>query len=451
MHTTRSNRSRMSSQLAIESFTGTIPSEVTCWLDDTLAAFPASVEIQIDFWGQQTYTKTSKTVGSRVITLKILHPGVVRDLVVSRDPLIIIEFLIDGKLTVDGEFDDIVELYCFLADKKRKASESLYQWCENLPRLLSSHPESFSPLAPTTPSPSSWQNLPLNSTDRNKAAVQYHYDVSNDFYKLWLDPLMLYSCAHFEREDMTLAEAQEAKLDAICRKLRLQPGDSFLDIGCGWGGLLRWAATKYGVKAHGITLSEEQLAHNLNWIDEQGLGSNITVELADYRTLPSETKFDKIASVGMIEHVGLVNYQTYFKQVLRALQPGGLFLNHGISLNRIWLPEVQFILRYIFPDAQCPPIATYLQSAVTAGWEIVDLDSWRPHYAKTLRCWAANLESRLPDAKAIVGDRIIIWQLYLTMCAQGFENGSSGVYQMLLRNAADSEWNLPLTRDGWLA
>jgi cyclopropane-fatty-acyl-phospholipid synthase len=249
---------------------------------------------------------------------------------------------------------------------------------------------------------------------------------------------------------MTLADAQKAKLDLICRKLQLKPGEKFLDIGCGWGALIHWAVTHYGVSAHGITLSKEQLAHNLKWIEDEGLQDKVTAELLDYRDLPKEPTFDKISSIGMIEHVGIANYQLYYRSVMATLKPGGLFLNHGITLNRIWQPEIAFILRYIFPDAQCPPVNTYLQFAANEGWEIVDLDCWRPHYAKTLRAWASNLEAKLDQAIPIVGSRIKIWQLYLIMCAQGFENGANSIYQMLLRRAVDSEWNLPMTRDDWL-
>src|SRR5262249_31686328 len=156
-----------------------------------------------------------------------------------------------------------------------------------------------------------WHKLSPHSPERDKATVQAHYDVGNDFYKLWLDPLMVYSCAHFEDEDMTLAAAQESKLDLICQKLRLTSKDYLLDVGCGWGVLVRWAATRYGARCLGITLSQNQFEYNQKWIRESGLSGRVQVELRDYRDLPTNVQFDKIASIGMIEHVGIKNYPTY--------------------------------------------------------------------------------------------------------------------------------------------
>jgi cyclopropane-fatty-acyl-phospholipid synthase len=262
---------------------------------------------------------------------------------------------------------------------------------------------------------------------------------------------MAYSCAHFENDAMTLEDAQKAKLDLICKKLQLKSTDTFLDVGCGWGALLRWAATNYGVSAVGITLSQEQLEFNQNWINELGLQDRVKVELRDYRDLPTEPTFDKVSSVGMVEHVGIGNYQKYYKSILGCLKPGGLFLNHGIAVNQIWQPEMAFVLRYVFPDGQVPPITTYLQFAKDSGWEIVDVDCWRPHYGKTLRCWADNLDANLEAAAQLVGRRLIMWRIYLKFCAQGFENGKCNIYQTLLRRSADCEWNLPMTRANWLA
>jgi cyclopropane-fatty-acyl-phospholipid synthase len=313
-------------------------------------------------------------------------------------------------------------------------------WCQTLPDLPSAHEDG-----------SGWEALPTHSAERDKADVQCHYDTSNDFFRIWLDPMMVYSCAHFEHPDMSLADAQKSKLDLICRKLRLQPGEDFLDIGCGWGALLRWAVTNYRVRAHGITLSEEQVEFNRKWIADHHLEDKVRVDTLDYRDLPQKPTYDKIASIGMVEHVGIKNYAVYFRSALAALKPGGLFLNHGIGVNNFFEPESRFIRRYIFPDGECVSIVSYLKAAKDAGWEIVDVDAWRPHYAKTLRCWAANLDSAVDEAIALVGNRVVkLWQLYLIVCAQGFENGRNGVYQALLRRAADSHWDLPLRRGEWL-
>jgi cyclopropane-fatty-acyl-phospholipid synthase len=414
--------------------------ELRKWLEDTFRKSGLAIELSFNFWGKERLSCPGSEAVSRQLLVDVHTPGVIKELAASGDPLVLVEALAKGQLTATGTMDDLVAAFCYLAYKSVKASASLLEWCASLPQSvdLSAHEEG-------------WTALPDGSPQRDKAVIHYTYDVSNDFYRLWLDPHMAYSCARFETEQTTLTQAQEAKFDIICRKLQLKPGERFLDIGCGWGALIRWAATKYGVKAHGITLSEEQYAHNRQWIEAEGLEDKITVQLLHYSDLQKEPVFDKISSVGMVEHVGIANYPTYFGNAIKALKPGGLFLNHGIVLNWIWQPEVAFVLRYIFPDSQCPPLVTSLQAAASAGWEIVDVDCWRPHYAKTLRCWADNLDKKLDEATAIVGDRIKIWQIYLILCAQGFENGSTSVYQTLLRKTADADWNLPMTRENWLA
>jgi cyclopropane-fatty-acyl-phospholipid synthase len=415
--------------------------EVLDWLEQNISASGLPLNICFQFWqGQELSFMGARDATCRTLKIKVNHPGVVGEIIRSKNLLIAVDLLLDGYLDFSGDIDDVIAVFCHLYDKPLRPSDSLLHWCAKLPCVEQR----------SEPSPG-WHELAVNSPQRDKAVVQYHYDVSNDFYKLWLDPKMLYSCAHFGDADMTLAEAQESKLDLICRKLRLEANEDFLDIGCGWGALLQWAATKYGVKAHGITLSQEQLDFNNKWIVEAGLQDRVTVELKDYRDLQGSKTYDKVSSIGMIEHVGIANYSKYFKNVLVSLKPGGLFLNHGIGLNQLWLPEIAFILRYIFPDSQCPPITTYLQSAKECGWEIVDVDCWRPHYAKTLRCWAANLDQQLGPATTIVGKRIKIWQIYLRFCAQGFENGSSSVYQTVLRRSSDTQWNLPMSRAGWLS
>jgi len=413
---------------------------VVDWLDKNMSNSGFPVNVTFHFWqGQKISYMGARDKSCSNLKIKINHPGVIGEIIKSNNLLVTVDLLTSKHLDFTGDMEDLIGLFCHLYGKPLQPDENLLEWCKNLP-----------PLDQPADASVKWQDMDVNSPQRDKAVVQYHYDVSNDFYKLWLDPMMLYSCAHFENEQMSLADAQKSKLDIICRKLRLAEGQDFLDIGCGWGALLKWAVTNYGVRGHGITLSQEQLEFNRQWIAELGLQDRVTVELKDYRDLPTEATYDKISSVGMIEHVGVANYTKYFKNALACLKPGGLFLNHGIALNQIWQPEVAFILKYIFPDAQCPPITTYLQFAKDNGFEIIDVDAWRPHYARTLRCWAANLDQHIDQATAIVGDRIKMWQLYLRFCAQGFENGSSGVYQTLLRRSSDPDWNLPLTRNNWL-
>jgi len=415
--------------------------EIREWLIGAIWASGLQVRACFDFWGaEQVYNYETADAEWSSIMIRVRHPGVIRQLIEDRDPLSAVEALLSEQLSFVGAIDHAVALYCCLASTQFKPSNEVLAWCQSLPDL-----PALSELQ------AAWRKFPTHSAERDKAVVQAHYDISNDFYRLWLDPLWVYSCAHFEDPDGTLADAQKAKLDLICRKLRLEPGEQFLDIGCGWGALLRWAVTNYGVSAHGITLSEEQLAFNRRWIAEEGLGDRIRVDLLDYRDLPRDPAYDKIASIGMMEHVGIKNYTTYFRSAIAALKPNGLFLNHGITLNELFEPQIRFINRYIFPDGECAHVSTYLKAARDAGWEIVDVDSWRPHYAKTLRCWQANLERSSDQAVALVGERVVrLWQLYFILCAQCFECGTNGVYQMLLRRAADRKWNLPLTREQWL-
>jgi len=227
-----------------------------------------------------------------------------------------------------------------------------------------------------------------------------------------------------------------------------------LDIGCGWGAMLRWAAKNYGIKGYGITLSEKQVAYNQKRIKEEGLEEQLDVKLLDYRDLPNTPTFDKIVSIGMIEHVGLKQYPPYFQKAYQCLKPGGLFLNHGITATDQWNGSSvgeRFINRYIFPDGELIQLTLMLREAEKARWEVVDVDNWRPHYALTLRRWADNLAQAKTDAVQLIGERLYnLWQLYLIGCAIGFENNQMGIYQTLLRRKADKQWDLPLIRQGWL-
>lgn len=408
------------------------------WLANAIAVSKLPFNTTVVFWDADEFI-FSGVNAERSLKITLTTPGIIRQLFESKDPLILIEHMVAGLLKIEGHMDDVVTLYSKLAVSPFAFNAEFIEWGKS----LSAHEISFPD--------SDWKGLVLNSLARDKAVIKFHYDVGNDFYSLWLDKSMAYSCAHYEREDMSLEEAQEAKLDLICKKLLLKPDESLLDIGCGWGALLKRAATKYGAICHGITLSEEQLSYNRKWIEEAGLSDRVTVELLHYRDLKAEQRFDKVSSIGMVEHVGAANYPDYYKNILRALKPGGLFLNHGISINEMFWPQTYFILRYVFPDGAVPDVTTYLDGARKGGFELVDVDCWRPHYGKTLRAWAARLDANLDEAKELIGERAMVWQFYLYMCAQCFELGYNNVYQMLLRRSADGTWNLPLTRDNWLS
>jgi cyclopropane-fatty-acyl-phospholipid synthase len=286
----------------------------------------------------------------------------------------------------------------------------------------------------------------LHSLARDKAAIRHHYDVSNAFYELILGPSMVYSCAYFAEAGESLEAAQARKLDLICRKLRLAHGERLLDIGCGWGSLLIHAAQWYGVRGVGVTLSSEQARYARERIARLGLQDRIEIRVQDYREL-ADGPFDKIASVGMYEHVGRGELDRYATQVHRLLAPGGLFLNHGIARLHSEVPsENTFIYRYVFPDGELSPVTDVMAAMQTAGLEVRDVESLREHYPLTLRAWVANLVARHEEAVAEVGaERERVWRMYMLGSALGFEDGDVTVYQVLTTRP-DAPHGLPLTR-----
>ena len=289
-----------------------------------------------------------------------------------------------------------------------------------------------------------WRDIRLNARSRARHQVhadaqqiQFHYDVSDRFYELWLDPMRLYSCAYFAEPDMTLAQAQSAKLDHICRKLMLRPGERFLDIGAGWGGLLMWAAEHYGVRGHGITLSKNQHAHVNQRIEARGLAGRVTMELLDYRDLPEHEPYDKIASIGMFEHVGRALMPAYFAKIERLLRPGGLLMNHGITAggtrnHQLGAGMGDFIERYIFPGGELLHVSKVVEVMSEAQLEPLDLENLRPHYARTLWAWSDALEAQLAKARSLTRESVVrAYRVYLAGSAMGFEQGWMALFQML--------------------
>ncbi len=288
----------------------------------------------------------------------------------------------------------------------------------------------------------------------DRKAIRYHYDINDDFFGLWLDKRRVYSCAYYRHADDTLDLAQEQKLDHICRKLRLQPGERFLDIGCGWGALLMWAAQHYKVRATGITLSSNQHDYATRQIREQGLEKLCEVRLLDYRDMPENESFDKVASVGMFEHVGRKNLPEYFAKIYRLLKPGGLVLNHGITLNSPDQDELgsdigEFIEDYVFPGGELVHISRVIDDMSSQGLECRDIESLRPHYARTLWHWVERLEANREAVLATVDEKVFrIWHVYMAGSAHGFERGWMSVYQVLAgRRFADGALAFPSTRD----
>ncbi|HEX4885387.1 MAG TPA: cyclopropane-fatty-acyl-phospholipid synthase family protein [Casimicrobiaceae bacterium] len=294
----------------------------------------------------------------------------------------------------------------------------------------------------------------LHQRRPNRANIAHHYDVSNAFYRLWLDERMVYSCAYFRRDDDTLDAAQAQKLDHICRKLRLAPGERMLDVGCGWGALILWAAEHYGVDATGITLSQRQLEHVRAEIARRGLESRVRVELRDYRDLPADARFDKIASVGMFEHVGVARLREYFTILRRALVPGGFVLNHGITHNGLHGEGLgsgigEFVDKYVFPGGELTHVARVIEAMADAGLEVFDAEALREHYAKTLWHWTSRLEANAERARDEVGEeRFRVWRIYMAGSAHAFQRGWLSLWQLLGgRGHPDGRLPHPLTRD----
>jgi len=288
----------------------------------------------------------------------------------------------------------------------------------------------------------------------NRANIGHHYDVSDAFYRLWLDSQMVYSCAYFRTEDDTLDDAQAGKLDHICRKLRLEPGERFLDIGCGWGALLFRAAQRHGVQATGITLSQHQFDYVSGEIAARGLTGRVRVELRDYLDLPEDALYDKIASVGMFEHVGIARFPRYFGKIGRLLKPGGLVLNHGITHNPLGAQSLgsgigDFVDEYVFPGGELAHVAKVMAGMAEQGLEVIDAEALRPHYAKTLWRWCERLEANAEAARAEIGEeKYRVWRIYLAGSAHAFDRGWLSLWQLLAgKPLPDGRLPHPLTRD----
>jgi len=415
---------------------------------------PAERGFAVRYWtGDEEPAQPALDRGFRLI---IRSPDALRRMLLPPSELAFAEAFISGDVDVEGDLLAAVELGATLPSRFHSLLRVLHvTWnAMGLPRGRRPGGRAMRARARTRGG--------FDERDRAASAVRHHYDVGNDFYSLWLDPERLYSCAYFASPDQSLEDAQHAKLDLICQKLHLAPGERLLDIGCGWGGLIRHAVRYYGVEALGITLSQAQADYARECSEREGLGDRCRVEVRDYRDLHREGSFDKVASVGMFQHVGRARMRSYFRTVFDLTRPGGLFLNHGIvdlehardrsfgSRVRGWLwREDEFIDRYVFPDGEFVSLAYASGLAEKAGFETRDVGNLREHYALTLAHWVRRLEAHEAEAIRLVGETTYrIWRLYLTAAEQKFRCGRASVVQMLLaRRDGSSQCAPPLTRE----
>jgi cyclopropane-fatty-acyl-phospholipid synthase len=362
-----------------------------------------NLPLRLAFWDGETFDFSP----APIVTLTLRSPSLLR-FFLSGQMARLGDAYVHGELGVDGPVEDILAVGMRLAERIGKIS-------------------------PLVKSLSALNRLRPRSKKSDAANIQHHYDVSNEFYALWLDRTMTYSCAYFRRGDEDIDTAQAQKIDHLCRKLRLESGLRLLDIGCGWGGLLSHAVGSHRVTGVGITNSAAQY----EYLRSHHAGApGLEFQLKDYRDLPGDGSFDRVVSVGMYEHVGLGRLQAYFRRVAELLRPGGVLVNHGIVVTdpkgpRV-LPGAEFIDRHVFPGGELPHLSQVLREIALSGLEVVDVEDLRPHYARTLTLWSERLEARRDEAAALVGpERYRIWRIYLPGMALAFDSGWLSVAQVV--------------------
>jgi cyclopropane-fatty-acyl-phospholipid synthase len=391
--------------------------KLALWADDLRTQ--TNIPARISLWNGQSHDLG--TFERPAVTLRAKSAAAV-PLLLSPGLDTLGEAYVEGKIDIDGSLTDIIDIANTLARTRPAASGKL--------RRVAGY---FT-----------------HSKASDKQAIQYHYDVSNDFYKLWLDRRMVYSCAYFEDGDEDLATAQQKKIDHILTKIQLQPGQTLLDIGCGWGALVIRAARKFGARCVGITLSKNQFDWATEMVKALDLTDRVEVRLQDYRDITG--RFDRVTSVGMFEHVGCSNLPEYFTRVQRLLVEDGIAMNHGITSTSANSAETgfgggAFIDKYVFPDGELPHLSLALSAMQEGGLEAFDIENLRRHYARTLRLWSANYEANAAQLLGLVDERTFrIWRIYLAGCAYAFENDDVAIYQIVARKAGMQASKLPWSR-----
>lgn len=379
---------------------------ISAWVDTRLSRLPRSLTIEWPGGRAGAAMAQVRLKAKEWRTLAWLARGQVGPLA---------EAYVDGRLEIEGALDDVMAVAAALVGDPVKRGEHVLapRWWRH------------------------WQSRWRHREHRDAEGVRFHYDVCDEFYGLWLDPQRVYSCAYYRDAGCDLAAAQQAKLELVCRKLKLAPGLRLLDIGAGWGALLFWAAEHYGVQAVGITLSRHQHAHVNRLIDEKGLRGQVEMRLIDYRQLQARGEFDRVASIGMFEHVGRAQLDAYFARLLALVKPGGLVLNHGITAGGLHNDALgagmgDFIEKHIFPGGELVHVAQVAQSLAAGGLELLDAENLRPHYARTLWAWSDALERQLDTARGLTSDATVrAYRLYLAGSAMCFERGWLSLYQLL--------------------
>jgi len=415
------------------------PSQVSVdFLETLLRDYPRR-DFQVRLWDGTTWGAEKQPR----FALVLKHPGALRAMCLSPSELTLGEAYIHDDFDIEGDIESIFHLADYLLGQKPslRIVTDLNAQLQTLPK---------SDLHRTSPHFSGLGGE-VHSRDQDRLAISYHYDLPAEFYAIWLDRRMVYSCAYFATSEEDLDTAQVRKLDYICKKLRLRPGERLLDIGCGWGGLMAHAAGHYGVEAVGITLSVPQALVARKRLQESEVNNRCRVEVSDYRDMEHDQRYDKIASVGMFEHVGESLLPEYFRRAWDLLRPGGVFLNHGIVHSATYRRQgPSFTDRYVFPDGELVPLSTSLRAAELSGFEVRDVESLREHYGLTLHHWVRRLEAHAEEARRITNDTTYrIWRLYMAGAAHSFRSGRLNVYQTLLAKPLHGQSFLPLTREDW--
>jgi cyclopropane-fatty-acyl-phospholipid synthase len=408
-------------------------------LDEVLADYPDK-NFQVRLWDGATWGESANPR----FTLVLSEPEALRTLFDSPSELSVGEAYIAGHFDVEGDMQAAFALGDYLLSHGRSG-----QMLRVLLALLRKKPADDN-----SGVQGNHVHGSVHSRQRDRLAIRYHYDLPPDFFSLWLDPRMIYSCAYFADANLDdLEAAQNTKLEYICRKLRLRPGEHLLDIGCGWGGLITYAAARHGVQALGVTLSLRQAEVARKRIRDAGLESRCRVELCDYRDIESAQQFDKIVSVGMFEHVGLDLLPGYFQRAWEMLREGGSFLNSGIASAPRHHGEPKsssFIDHYVFPDGELAPLSSCLAAAEAAGFEVRDVENLREHYALTLHQWVRRLEANSEEARRITDEATYrIWRLYMAGSEHWFRTAALNLYHVLFAKPDHGQSYMPLTRSDW--